>query len=249
MSPLFETIRLYDGVLLYAHYHNHRLNSSRKELFGCSDALDILKEVLIPEIYTKGLWKCRVIYAKEIIDIQFLHYTPNLIRSVTCVEGNNLDYSHKYLDRNQIDRLKQNIKTDDILIIKDGLVTDTSIANVAFYDGTQWITPARPLLAGTTRARLIESGAIITANISINDLKKYSKITLFNAMCNFDPIKHINFEISSDFGDKDKKEIDIIVYKDNSIYPIECKKTGFPGKDSIASFSVLNNLKIPIEKG
>ncbi len=54
---------------------------------------------------------------------------------------------------------------DDILIIRDGLLTDTSICNVALWNGTSWITPARPLFSGTMRAYLLDKG-LVQAEIS-----------------------------------------------------------------------------------
>lgn len=51
------------------------------------------------------------------------------------------------------------------------------------------------------------------------------------------------------YRDKDKKEIDFLIVQDNIIYPIECKKTGFPGPDSFRHFKVLENLKTPIGNG
>lgn len=187
MSPLLETICLLDGTPCNLSYHHARLNSSREQLFGYKNLLDISKAINIPVECRKGKWKCRVIYAKEIIDVQFLPYLPKPIQTLTCVNGDKVDYPHKYLDRTQINELMQNISTDDILIVKHGLITDTSKANIAFYDGSKWITPARPLLAGTTRARLLQTGAIEMDDISINALKKLQKASLFNAMNDFNP--------------------------------------------------------------
>ena len=66
-----------------------------------------------------------------------------------------MNYDLKYFDRKIFDDLKKNIKADDILIIKNGFITDTSIANILFFDGKKWITPKKPLLKGTVRERLL----------------------------------------------------------------------------------------------
>lgn len=42
------------------------------------------------------------------------------------------------------------------------------------------------------------------------------------------------------YRDKDKKEIDILIYQNGTIYPIEVKKAASPGKEAIKNFSVLN---------
>ena len=47
--------------------------------------------------------------------------------------------------------------------------------------------------------------------------------------------KHIYF-----YRDKDKKEIDLIIEKDNILYPIEIKKSAHPTLDMAKHFSVLS---------
>lgn len=51
------------------------------------------------------------------------------------------------------------------------------------------------------------------------------------------------------YRDKDKKEVDLLIYRDGTIFPIEIKKTASPKKDMIRHFKVLNTLKIPIGPG
>jgi len=71
---------------------------------------------------------------------------------------------------------------DDILIVRRGLLTDTSIANIALFDGKDWFTPKLPLLRGTCRTALIDSGIIKEKNIRPEELSSYSFVRLFNAM-------------------------------------------------------------------
>ena len=77
---------------------------------------------------------------------------------------------------------------DEILIVKNGLLCDTSIANIALFDGRKWMTPKTPLLEGTTRQRLLESGFLTVKDIAVEDLKMYSQMALMNAMIDFDII-------------------------------------------------------------
>ena len=51
------------------------------------------------------------------------------------------------------------------------------------------------------------------------------------------------------YRDKDKKEIDLLILLDGTIYPLEFKKTASPGKDSVRHFSALDKLKMPIGPG
>ncbi len=47
------------------------------------------------------------------------------------------------------------------------------------------------------------------------------------------------------YRDKDKKEIDLLIFRDGTIYPIEIKKTTAPAKRDIRHFSVLDKLGVP----
>ena len=51
------------------------------------------------------------------------------------------------------------------------------------------------------------------------------------------------------YRDKDKKEIDLLIVQNQTIYPIEIKKTGSPNKDSIRHFSLLTKFKLKIGEG
>ena len=98
-----------------------------------------------------------------------------------------LDYSHKYINRKRLEKLfSQKGNCDDILIVKNGLITDTSFANILFYNGIEWLSPANPLLKGTQRQFLLETEQIITAEIRPSDLKYFKKARLVNAMMRFE---------------------------------------------------------------
>ena len=71
---------------------------------------------------------------------------------------------------------------DDILIVRRHLLTDTSIANIALFDGKHWHTPQSPLLKGTKRAELLDKGILSERKIHVEDIPSYSTVRLFNAM-------------------------------------------------------------------
>jgi len=51
------------------------------------------------------------------------------------------------------------------------------------------------------------------------------------------------------YRDKDKKEIDLLIYENGTLYPIEIKKSASPGKDAIKHFSVLEPATQPEKFG
>jgi len=44
------------------------------------------------------------------------------------------------------------------------------------------------------------------------------------------------------YRDRDMKEIDLLIEQDNTLYPVEIKKTAAPTRTAAANFSVLNRL-------
>lgn len=51
------------------------------------------------------------------------------------------------------------------------------------------------------------------------------------------------------YRDKDQKEIDILIFQNGAIYPIEIKKAASPGKEAIKNFKVLNPVEEPLKFG
>jgi 4-amino-4-deoxychorismate lyase len=72
---------------------------------------------------------------------------------------------------------------DGILIIKEGLVTDTSFSNIALLAGDgQWVTPAPPLLPGTMRQSLLDRGRLKEKKVRLEDASLYREARMINCM-------------------------------------------------------------------
>jgi 4-amino-4-deoxychorismate lyase len=175
-----------DGVYQNLKYHQWRVDWSRKAL-QYSDRL-LLK---LPEPQKDREYRVRVTYSKKIERVEFFSTAKRKFQRFQLVEvASDFDYSLKYENRESIDSLKNRYKDiDDIIIIKNGLVTDTSIANLSFFDGKRWITPKEPLLKGTTRQRLLQNREIFEADIGVEDIQKFEKIALMNAIIGFQEIE------------------------------------------------------------
>lgn len=179
----FETIRVENRELQNLSYHEARLNKTRQELWGYADVWDLRALLPVPMHIDETIHKCRVAYSKYIDNIQWEPYTRRTIRKIRRVYDDAIDYRYKYDDRDALHALfAQRGDADEILIIRNGLVTDTNYCNVALYDGREWLTPAQPLLPGTQRAFLLDQGVIRTAEIREADISAFSRIRLFNAI-------------------------------------------------------------------
>ena len=163
------------------------MDRSRKMLFSSKDVIDLEKVLLHYASDLTGHFKCRLIYALDIEEIEFIPYSIPAINSLKVVYADQIEYNHKYLDRRQLDQLfGQREDCDDVLIIKNGLVTDSSYANVLLHDGDKWLTPDKPLLEGTQRMSLLKKRAIHPRRIKVEDLKAFAKVRLINAMIRFE---------------------------------------------------------------
>jgi 4-amino-4-deoxychorismate lyase len=184
MSLLVESIRLEEGKLQNISFHNDRIIRSLSGIFGITTDVNLEKIVTIPDEARKGVFKCRVVYDNEIRKVEFIPYVIKRITSLKIVEDNTIEYPYKYVNRKHIDLLfSKRERADDILILRNGMVTDTSYANVIFRDlNGDWVTPSTFLLSGTRRKSLLIGGVIKEADITYRDISKYTEIRLINAM-------------------------------------------------------------------
>ncbi len=182
MCRLFETIKIADGIPLNLSLHNERMNRSRKFLFGLNDRLSLDEYISVPENARSGITRCRIIYAESVISVEYAPYIPASTRSLKLVDAGSVVYDHKYLDRSSLVSLIDKEIADDILIIRNGCIADTSYSNVIFTDGKRWTTPDTPLLKGTMRKFLLGNGTITEERITVNKLTHYTHFKLINAM-------------------------------------------------------------------
>jgi 4-amino-4-deoxychorismate lyase len=190
MIELLETIKIEDGQVKNIEWHNQRCNKSRFELFKEKSPLNLLNFIEPPQ---KGLYRCRILYDKKVNLVEYIPYSPKKINSLKIVQSN-IDYNYKYNDRTELNSLLQE-GYDEIIIEKNGLLTDTSIANIAFYNGDVWLTPTKPLLKGTMREKLLSEKFLIRKNIKSDNIKEFSHFALMNAMIGFQIHKSINIKL------------------------------------------------------
>jgi 4-amino-4-deoxychorismate lyase len=194
MCQLFETLKVINGVFCNIEEHKQRLQNVVKEIPAIR--IPALDSILVPAQYSKGIYRCRIDYSVfDNQQIAFYSYQQKVIQSLQLVECDDVDYHLKYADRSIFDALLQKRgRTDEILIVKNGLITDTSYTNVVLFDGNQYVTPKSPLLKGTQRAYLLKTGKIIEKEIAVEQLPIYQSVFLINAMMDFSscPVVGVN---------------------------------------------------------
>lgn len=194
--PLFETIAIEQGRALNLPLHQQRYQQSLLRFYAkdfshtqikqsAVNLAEILKKPLqnyLVEHYSQVI-RCRIDYNLTQQNITFYPYLSRSIRTFRPVHCDDIDYSLKFSDRtllNELYSLRE--ECDEIIIIKQGWVTDCSIGNLIFRDGDKWITPDTPLLAGTQRAALLQQGKIEAHPIHFEELGRFSEIRVINAL-------------------------------------------------------------------
>lgn len=183
MSLLFETIKVVNGTPLHLPWHEERMNRARKEVWQSEVPLTLGQIISVPGEFSKGLARCNVYYGPEIKSVKFSKYEKRNIRSLKMILCPEMDYHLKYTDRSLLESIFALRGTsDEVMMVINGLITDASVANLIFFDGKNWVTPANPLLKGVCRNRLLSEGRLIEQDLSTQDLRKFIGCKLINAM-------------------------------------------------------------------
>ena len=196
IEPIFiEVLKIKDGEFGNPQPHMKRIFRTTKLFFDKPLTVQLTND-MIPVDLRKGLVKCRIVYGKTINSMDFELYTMRTIKSLCIVENDTIDYSYKYHNREVINNLfAQRNDCDDILIVKNSLITDTSFTNVVFKDSAGGLyTPTSALLSGTKRQKLLDSGIIKEKEIHIDEIKSFEGLYLINAMIDIEDNIFINVD-------------------------------------------------------
>lgn len=197
MPQFIETIKIKDGQVFHLPYHQTRFDKTRQAFFyNHSLPSIILADYILPPS-TTGLYRCRILYGTKIFSIEYLPYRIKPIKTLRVVTTEMLgyqiqkdfNYHYKFADRTVLNQLfSLRGETDEILIVDNSSLKETSIANIAFLKEGRWLTPETPLLKGTKRAYLLDKGKLHPASLSLEELFSYQYMMIFNAMIDWQEI-------------------------------------------------------------
>lgn len=185
MSLFFESICVRDGELELVELHEERMQRARREKLGLDERLS-LRSFRVPISARKGKFKCRVEYSQSIEHVTFEKYEPITYERFRLIDADSAEYAHKFTDRTALLSLLDEVAPDGLIIVKNGLITDTYHANLVFFDGDKWYTPREPLLRGCMREWLLRTGKIELADIGPADLARYTHFKQINSMLGFE---------------------------------------------------------------
>lgn len=207
MSRFIESIKIEDQKAFLLDLHQKRVNQTFA-YFGKEGSIDLAKIFKYLEHDEDGLYKLRIVYdLDKKFTTQLIPYAIPEIENFQLVENNSYDYSFKFEDRKEFERMKTKAKTEEIIVVKNNHITDTSYTNILFLKGKEWFTPTTYLLNGVMRQHLLHEKKIKETEITLQNIKEFSHFQLINAMNDFDdmfiyPIERIvNLPESSEYLD------------------------------------------------
>ena len=205
MYRFIESIKVEDQKIFLLEQHQHRVNETFAH-FGKEGSLDLAKIFKNLAHDEDGLYKLRIVYdLDKNYKTQLIPYAIPEIESFQLVENNCFDYPFKFEERKEFEKMKAKAKSEEIIIVKNNHITDTSYTNLLFLKGKEWFTPSTYLLNGVQRQFLLKNKKIKETEITLQNMREFSHFQLINALNDFDdmfvyPIEKItNLPESSEY--------------------------------------------------
>ena len=186
MSQFIESIKVEDTEIFLLDQHQKRVNETFS-YFGKEVSINIGEIFKSLKHDEDGLYKFRITYdLTGKYRTQMIPYAMSEIANFQLVENNSYDYSFKFEDRKELEKMKILSKAAEIIIVKNNHITDSSYSNLLFKKGKDWFTPKTFLLNGVQRQHLLKTKKIKEAEITLQNLSEYSHFQLINALNNLD---------------------------------------------------------------
>ena len=186
MSQFIESIKIEDQEVFLLELHQKRVNTTFAH-FGMENSIDLAKIIKDLKIDEDGFFKLRIVYdLNRNYKTQLIPYAVAEIDSFQLVENNTYDYAFKFEDRKEFERMKTKAKTEEIIIVKNNCITDTSYTNLLFLKDEKWYTPSTYLLNGVMRQHLLATSKIKETEITLQNIKEFTHFQLINSMNDFD---------------------------------------------------------------
>ncbi|WP_332020295.1 aminotransferase class IV [Kaistella sp.] len=186
MSQFIESIKIEDKKIFLLDLHQKRVDDTFAH-FGKESSINLAEIFKNLEHDEDGLYKLRISYdLDKNFRTQLIPYAISEISNFQLVVNNIYDYSFKFEDRKELEKMLRQAKSNEIIIVKNNHITDTSFSNLLFKKGKEWFTPSTYLLNGVQRQYLLKNKKIKEAEITLQNIAEYSHFQIINAMNDFD---------------------------------------------------------------
>ena len=118
MSQFIESIKIEDQEIFLLELHQKRVNTTFSH-FGKEGSIDIAKIFKDLQHDEDGLYKLKITYdLNKNYRTQLIPYAISEIDDFQLVENNGYDYSFKFEDRKEFERMINKAKASEIIIVK-----------------------------------------------------------------------------------------------------------------------------------
>ncbi len=196
MYRFIESIKVESKKVHLLDFHQARVNRTLSahgvsERFSLEEVFEALKH------QEEGLFKMRVVYDLSLsYSVQMIPYAFKEIERFQLVKNDEIEYSFKKENRASLEEMKNKAQAEEIIIVKNNQITDTSYSNLIFLKNDVWYTPNSCLLNGVQRQSLLSQNKIQETEITLENVCEFSHFKLINALNDFDetftyPLKRI----------------------------------------------------------
>ena len=181
--PFLESIGVYEGQAPLLPYHQARVDRTFAAFYPGQNSLDLL-ELWQKINFPPEKVKWRIAYNAHEHNAEILSFPERKIEHLQIVKDDTIEYAYKFTERDRLDVLyrEKAEPSDEILIVRNGLLTDAYYYNVVVKTESGLLTPRTPLLAGVMRAYCLEKEQVQLADIRMNDLRNSEGVYLINAL-------------------------------------------------------------------
>ena len=190
MCRFVESIQLNNGEFKRLELHQERIRKAMNDFYPGYKTIDLIESLNRTSFPSEGLFKCRVTYDSGIRNIEYNSYIRPEIHTLQLVVTKMESTPYKKENRSELNAAFAFRKNcDDIILVKNELLTDTSFTNIALFDGVNWCTPRAPLIYGVNRSQLVNQKILVEKDILSSELVNFKRVSLFNAMNEFGSIE------------------------------------------------------------
>jgi len=105
-SEFIETIKLSNGEVFHLEYHQNRIDNTFSHFFPSEKVFSLKNIIGKQSLPNDGKYKIRFLYNYNHYSIEIIPYKVATVKSISCVDVGDFNYSYKFLDRTDLNFLK-----------------------------------------------------------------------------------------------------------------------------------------------
>lgn len=194
MYPFIETIKLIDGKIRNIEFHNARVQNTFMRFYPNHPPHDLSS--ILNQFGGISNGNIRILYNSERLQFSMSTIFSSKTKHYMLLESPKLRYDYKYYDRlSLVLTQQQNDNHIEPVFCRNGMITDTSKANLIFREGRKWYTPDTFLLNGCMRQSLLSLGYIQSTPIHRSELYRFNSFKPINALNHPDEVEEYDISL------------------------------------------------------